>query len=262
MAWIEFHSARVKRLKKFHDFRHEMNWTVIQALGFLGSFWGEVVEVGERGDVTDWQPAYVGQLIGLSDAEAEVAWSALERHGWLDKTSAGRLLIHDWLDTAGLFLTRKYSTSNLPMLREIWRLHGRVYGSERKANNKRTKSEPTVPNRTVPNQTLPNRTNQRKSGGKFVPPTPQEVATYADSLGYALDGRRFCDHYAAKGWVVGKAPMRDWQAAVRTWRGRDQEVAHGRRTADPRTDRAAALRAVEESLDVSPVPDIAGAAGG
>ncbi len=42
-------------------------------------------------------------------------------------------------------------------------------------------------------------------------------------LGYALDGHRFCDHYATKGWFVGKSPMRDWRAAVRTWRGRDRD---------------------------------------
>ena len=38
---------------------------------------------------------------------------------------------------------------------------------------------------------------------------------------YTLDGHRFCDHYTAKGWVVGKSPMKNWQAAVRTWRQRD-----------------------------------------
>ena len=25
------------------------------------------------------------------------------------------------------------------------------------------------------------------------------------------------DHYTANGWRVGKNPMRDWKAAVRTW---------------------------------------------
>ena len=56
---------------------------------------------------------------------------------------------------------------------------------------------------------------------RFQPPTPAEVTAYALTLGYALDGHRFCDHYTAKGWVVGKSPMKNWQAAVRTWRQRD-----------------------------------------
>ena len=25
------------------------------------------------------------------------------------------------------------------------------------------------------------------------------------------------NHYESKGWIVGKAPMKDWKAAVRTW---------------------------------------------
>jgi hypothetical protein len=52
-------------------------------------------------------------------------------------------------------------------------------------------------------------------------PTPQEVTDYALSVGFKLDGEAFCDFYAAKGWVIGKSPMKDWQAAVRTWKRRE-----------------------------------------
>ena len=33
--------------------------------------------------------------------------------------------------------------------------------------------------------------------------------------------KRFVDFYASKGWRVGKEPMKDWEAAVRTWERRD-----------------------------------------
>jgi hypothetical protein len=33
----------------------------------------------------------------------------------------------------------------------------------------------------------------------------------------------FTDFYAAKGWLVGKSPMKDWRAAVRTWKQRDRQ---------------------------------------
>lgn len=52
----------------------------------------------------------------------------------------------------------------------------------------------------------------------FSKPTASEVTAYAESLGYPLDGQQFCDYYESKGWLVGKAPMKDWQAAVRTWK--------------------------------------------
>jgi len=29
--------------------------------------------------------------------------------------------------------------------------------------------------------------------------------------------RTFIDYYEAKGWVVGKSPMKDWSSAVRNW---------------------------------------------
>jgi hypothetical protein len=54
---------------------------------------------------------------------------------------------------------------------------------------------------------------------KFSPPTPQEVTEYASSIGFTLDGHKFCDYYESKGWVVGKARMKDWRAGVRTWKG-------------------------------------------
>ena len=49
-------------------------------------------------------------------------------------------------------------------------------------------------------------------------PTPQAVTDYAKSIDFELDGEAFCDFYLSKGWLVGKAPMKDWQAAVRTWK--------------------------------------------
>lgn len=60
-------------------------------------------------------------------------------------------------------------------------------------------------------------------GGRFAPPTPQEVAAYGKEIGFAVDGDQFCDFYASKGWLIGKNPMKDWKAAVRTWKARREE---------------------------------------
>jgi hypothetical protein len=58
---------------------------------------------------------------------------------------------------------------------------------------------------------------------KFQKPTPQEVTDYSRSIGYDLNGGRFCDFYESKGWRIGNTPMKSWQAAVRTWKQKDQE---------------------------------------
>jgi hypothetical protein len=55
-------------------------------------------------------------------------------------------------------------------------------------------------------------------GRKFKPPTPQEVEEYANSIGYPMNGEAWCDSYAVKGWKVGRNSMKDWKAAIRTWK--------------------------------------------
>lgn len=57
---------------------------------------------------------------------------------------------------------------------------------------------------------------------RFVPPTVQDVAEYCRDKGYAVDAERFVDYYTANGWRVGKNPMRDWQAAARTWAAKEK----------------------------------------
>ena len=56
---------------------------------------------------------------------------------------------------------------------------------------------------------------------RFTPPSVEEVAEYCRERENIVDAERFCDFYASKGWKVGKEPMKDWKAAVRTWEKRD-----------------------------------------
>lgn len=55
----------------------------------------------------------------------------------------------------------------------------------------------------------------------FCPPTVEEVAAYVQQRGSRVDPQRFVDFYAAKGWMIGKTPMRDWKAACRNAEGWD-----------------------------------------
>ncbi len=57
----------------------------------------------------------------------------------------------------------------------------------------------------------------------FSKPKPEDVTAYARSIGFELDGQYFCDRYEANGWKVGRAPMKNWQAAVRTWKKNNYE---------------------------------------
>ena len=61
-----------------------------------------------------------------------------------------------------------------------------------------------------------------KTERKFQPPTVEEVTDYCRQHGYHIDTVRFVAYYTSNGWRVGKNPMKDWQAAVRTWVSKDK----------------------------------------
>lgn len=70
-----------------------------------------------------------------------------------------------------------------------------------------------------------------QSGGgrapRFTPPTVEEVRAYCRERKNGVDAERFVDFYASKGWKVGREPMKDWQACVRTWERRDRDNGNG-----------------------------------
>ena len=70
------------------------------------------------------------------------------------------------------------------------------------------------PNTNASNAAAPTR-------ARFVKPSVEEVATYCREKGYGIDAQHFVDYYDSNGWKVGKNPMQDWKATVRSWARRD-----------------------------------------
>lgn len=56
---------------------------------------------------------------------------------------------------------------------------------------------------------------------KFIKPTVKEIKEYCDERKNGIDPQSFYDYYQSKGWVVGRSPMKDWKASVRTWERRN-----------------------------------------
>ena len=52
---------------------------------------------------------------------------------------------------------------------------------------------------------------------RFQKPSIDEIAQYMDERNMNNVSQKFFDFYEAKGWMIGKNPMKDWKAAVRTW---------------------------------------------
>ena len=80
-----------------------------------------------------------------------------------------------------------------------------------------TESESVIP----PSEESKSRTRKR-----FRPPTVEEVEAYCFERNNKVDAERFVDFYSSNGWRVGKNPMKDWKAAVRTWEKREDNVVN------------------------------------
>ena len=61
------------------------------------------------------------------------------------------------------------------------------------------------------------RTPKSRQKEIFVKPSMTEVFLYCQERGNNVNAQRFVDYYESNGWKIGKNPMTDWKAAVRSW---------------------------------------------
>ena len=98
-------------------------------------------------------------------------------------------------------------------------------GGKPKANQNETKTEPkpnqdvteTEPNENVNVNVNENDLKENIKRKVFTKPTAEEVKAYCSERKNNVDPDKFIDFYESKGWVIGKNPMKDWKACVRTW---------------------------------------------
>ena len=77
-------------------------------------------------------------------------------------------------------------------------------------------SVPVPVNVNTPNTSVGRGTADKPPrAARFTPPTLAEVQAYVSERQSPVDPQGFLDFYAAKGWLVGKTPMKDWKAACR-----------------------------------------------
>ena len=100
---------------------------------------------------------------------------------------------------------------------------------------------------------------KKKRGGKFEPPTIEEVQEYVAERGNKVDVEAWFAHYESNGWRVGRNPMKDWKAAVRTWERSEVNggAFNGTRTKSARKS-VARVRATESFNDRQEVVEVSG----
>lgn len=80
-------------------------------------------------------------------------------------------------------------------------------------------------NKSFHESPLEHKPPEPKAPKRFTPPTIQEVEAYCRERNTNVNPARFFDYYTSNGWRVGKNPMKDWKAAIRTWENNDYD--HG-----------------------------------
>ncbi len=73
-----------------------------------------------------------------------------------------------------------------------------------------------------------NNTNSQKE--KFKKPTLEEIKKYCLERKNSINPIQFFDFYESKGWLIGKNPMKDWQAAIRTWEHKQAKYKNAPKT--------------------------------
>lgn len=71
-------------------------------------------------------------------------------------------------------------------------------------------------------ESKPKKETKPKKESATIPPTADMVMAYCKKRNNGIDAQQFIDFYEARGWMIGKTKMKDWQAAIRTWERRGQ----------------------------------------
>lgn len=68
----------------------------------------------------------------------------------------------------------------------------------------------------------PKKNNELENKSVFKKPTIEEITEYCAERNNNINPQQFFNFYESKGWKIGKTPMKDWKAAVRTWESKEK----------------------------------------
>jgi hypothetical protein len=57
----------------------------------------------------------------------------------------------------------------------------------------------------------------------MIKPTVEDINRYCLERGNRISADAFIDYYESVGWLIGKKPMKDWKASVRTWERKNNQ---------------------------------------
>jgi hypothetical protein len=187
-----------------------VNLDVFGIIGRLARLWGYVDEHGNNGRIDGVDAAFFDAMLqcqGFSAAVASVGWLAIDETG----VSVPKFDRHNG---------KAAKTRVQAAARQLRR---------RKRDNKRDKchAAPLTQAQHDPTEDVisqqgalfgdDSKAEPVSARKRFVKPTEEEVTAYCEQEGIKIDVTHFYSHHESKGWKVGRVPMVNWKAAVRTW---------------------------------------------
>lgn len=172
MPWIESHSTLIEH-RKVRQAAFDLNVSPVHFMGHLHAFWHKVIELAEDGDITLWTEHDIAYYARWNGDEKTFYQAMLNR--FIDEKEVKKgnstekkviRIVHDWLDYAGIYLYRKYHTSNPKHLKDIKKKHNKLgYPKGKPKGGGKGKPKGALPNQpnlpTKPDQ--PNLPNQGES---------------------------------------------------------------------------------------------------
>ena len=206
-------------------------WTVLMCLAIDGD------GVAEIADGVGYVSDEIANLAGADADETRAALEWFERVGMISTDGAGVVTLLNWD-------RRQFKSDRDSAERQRLSRSRRGIVSRDTDGTLSRDSHVTVTHQNRDRTDTDTEQTQRKSARKraprvtFIKPTLDEVQTYCRERGKGIDPEAWIAYYEANGWRVGRNPMKDWRAAVRTWerrRAADNPKAHqaGAHVTDP-----------------------------
>lgn len=134
----------------------------------------------------------------------------------------------------------------IQLIRDKKAIKKRVIRVVRKLNTPLSKTKyPYLENAEGNNTYLNNTELGGKPPKRFEKPSLAQVTEYKNQNQYISDPQAFLDYHESKGWVVGRAPMKDWKGAFRRWETNEKkwskENANKQSSSERRSDYASTL---------------------
>jgi len=175
-------------------------------VGYLHRIWAWASRQCHDGSVTHVTLMSLGRVTSLPDFPQLMADAGWLEHG-IDTDGKPYIRFPNWDRWMGESAKKRI----LAAKRQAKKRHGEVTKTSR---SKRDKSVTREEERREERDTT-------KSGISMARPTIEDIVAYCKERGNTVDPQAWMDHYTANGWRVGRNPMKDWKAAVRTWEQND-----------------------------------------